>query len=67
MDISLWGRVLSPSNRDEALKCEVDLMEIEIVYLTGRKRQKARTAYFKLLNSCAEACGIDGPIYLKRS
>ncbi|MCK4885071.1 hypothetical protein KAS24_03270 [Candidatus Bathyarchaeota archaeon] len=53
--------------REEALKCEVDLMEKEIIYLTGRRRQKARTAYFRLLHSCGKACGIDEPIYLIRS
>jgi hypothetical protein len=42
-------------------------MEIEIVYLKERKREKARKAYFKFLNSCGKACGIDEPIYLARS
>ena len=61
------GNVLLPSDKKEAIKCEVDLMEIEIVYLTGRKRQQAREAYFKLLNSCGITCGNDEPIYLVRA
>jgi hypothetical protein len=58
---------MSPQKRKEALKCEVDLMEEEIFYLTGRRRQNARKAYFKLLQSCGKACEIGEPIYLVRS
>lgn len=58
---------MSSQKREEALKCEVDLMEKEIFYLTGIRRQKARKAYFKLLHSCGKACEIGEPIYLVRS
>ena len=55
------------SQSREAIICEVDLMEKEIIYLTGRRRQEARKAYFRLLNSCGKKCGIDEPVYLVRS
>ena len=58
---------MSSQKKKEALKCEVDLMEKEIIYLTGKRRQKARNAYFKLLQSCGKSCEIDEPIYLVRS
>jgi len=58
---------MSSQKKKEALKCEVDLMEKEIIYLTGKRRQKARKAYFKLLQSCGKSCEIDEPIYLVRS
>lgn len=55
------------SQREEAIKFEVDLMEKEIIYLTGRRRQKARKAYFKLLNECGKTCDVDEPVYLART
>jgi hypothetical protein len=61
------GNMLPSRKQEEALKCAVDLMEKEIVYLTGRRRQKARTAYFRLLHKCGKSCEIGEPIYLVRS
>jgi hypothetical protein len=58
---------MSSRKKEKTIKCEVDLMEKEIIYLTGRRRQKARAAYFKLLHSCGKTCEIDEPIYLVRS
>ncbi len=47
-------------------KERVQLMEKDIVYLTGRKRVLARRKYFTLLKSCRKECGLDDPIYLER-
>ena len=58
---------MSSQNKKEALKYEVDLMEKEIIYLTGKRRQKARKAYFRLLYSCGKTCEIGEPIYPVRS
>jgi hypothetical protein len=58
---------MSTQKKKEAIKCEIDLMEKEIIYLTGKRRKKARKAYFRLLNSCDKTCKIDEPIYLARS
>lgn len=65
--IPYWGMLMSSQDKKEAIKCEVDLMEKEIIYLKGRRRQKARNAYFKLLHSCGKKCEIGEPIYLVRS
>ena len=61
------GLLMSFQNIKKAIKFEVDLMEKEIVYLKGRRRQKARKAYFKLLHLCDKTCEIGEPIYLVRS
>jgi len=58
---------MSSQKRKDAIKCEVDLMEKEIIYLTGKRRQEARAAYLKLLRSCGKTCEIDESIYLVRS
>ena len=58
---------MSSQKRKEALESEIDLMEKEIIYLTGKRRQKARKAYFKLLQACGKECEIGEPIYLLRS
>lgn len=50
----------------EALRCEIDLMEKEILYFTGRKRALARRKYLRLLRLCFEECKLDEPIYLRR-
>jgi hypothetical protein len=63
----ILGNIVSSQKKKEALKCEIDLMEKEIIYLTGKRRQKARKAYFRLLNSCGKTSKIDEPIYLVRS
>jgi len=61
------GNRLSINERMEAIKCQIDLMEKEILYFGGIKRRKAKRAYLRLLHSCNEACKIDEPIYLERS
>ena len=55
---------MSKNDRKEALRCEIELMEKEILYFTGRKR--ARSKYLRLLRSCGKECKIDEPIYLER-
>jgi hypothetical protein len=57
---------MSHWNNQEAIKCQVDLMEKEIIYFRGWKREKARKAYFKLLLSCGTLCELEDPIFLKR-
>ncbi len=57
---------MSENNRKEALRCEIELMEKEILYFTGRKRGRARDKYLRLLRSCGKECKIDDPIYLER-
>ena len=54
-------------NKDEAIKCQIDLMEKEILYFKGKKREQSRSAYRRLLLSCKKKCGLDEPIYLNRS
>lgn len=61
------GNRLSVNERMEAIKCQIDLMEKEILYFKGIKRQKAKRAYFRLLHACGEPCKIDEPIYIERS
>lgn len=58
---------MSSRNKEEAIRCQVDFMEKEIVYLKGRRRLKARIAYFRLLHSCGKLCELDESIYLVRS
>ncbi len=49
------------------MKMEVEIMEKEIVYLRGRKRARAKRAYYRLLQSCGSTCGLDESIYLMRN
>ncbi|MCW4030934.1 MAG: hypothetical protein NWE80_01070 [Candidatus Bathyarchaeota archaeon] len=58
---------MSVNERLEAIKCQIDLMEKEILYFKGIKRQKAKRAYFRLLETCDKTCKIDDPIYFERS
>ena len=60
------GKNLSSHEREDAIRCQVDLMEKEIIYLKGRRRIAARRAYYRLLQSCVKTCGLNEPIYLKR-
>lgn len=55
------------SNNKEALKSQIDLMEKEILYFKGKKREKAKTAYNRLLQLCGHSCSLDEPIFLQRS
>ena len=55
------------SSKKEAIELEIEMMEKEILYFKGRKRESAKRAYYKLLKSCAKQCGLKQPIYLKRS
>ena len=50
----------------KAIKCQIDLMEKEILYFKGYKRKVAKEAYFRLLYACGDLCRIDKPIFLKR-
>ena len=47
---------------EEAKKFEIEMLEKEILYLTGKKREKAFKAYKELVRSLG-----DTPIYLMRA
>ena len=53
--------------RNEAIRFEIDMMEKEIVYLKGKRRLRAKRAYYKLLKSCVIQLELDKPIFLMRS
>jgi hypothetical protein len=55
------------SNKKEMLKFEIELMEKEIIYFKGKKRERAKRKYYRLLHLCGAACGLGQSIYLKRS
>ena len=58
---------MSDKKQNQDLKQRIELMEKEIFTLTGNKRAKAVTEYQKLLRSYGKECGLDEPIYLKRT
>jgi len=62
----IWEWIIF-SERKEAIKFEIEMMEKEILYFKGKRRLRAKRAYYKLLRSCGKTCALDGPIYLKRS
>jgi hypothetical protein len=49
------------------MKMEIKIMEKEILYLKGRKRERAKKAYYKLLQECGGTCGLNESIYLMRA
>lgn len=51
----------------EAIKTQIDLMEKEIIYFKGKKRENAKRAYNRLLRICGHYCLSDEPIFLYRS
>lgn len=53
-------------NKCEALEAEIELMEKEIIYWKGRKRERAKQRYLRLLRSFETNCSLDEPIYLDR-
>ena len=53
------------NHRDEAMKKKIEIMEKEILYLKGKKREKAKKAYYKPLQECGVRCGLDESIYIK--
>ena len=55
------------SEKKEAIKIEIELMEKEILYFKGKKRERAKRAYYRLLRTCGKKCALTEPIYLKRS
>jgi hypothetical protein len=57
---------MSDWNRVNAIKCQVDLMEKEILDIKGRERVQARRKYLHLLHLCKKACSLEDPIYLNR-
>jgi len=61
----LEGIILS--DRKEAIKIEIELMEREIIYFKGKRRLRAKRAYHRLLQSCGSSCELTDSIYLKRS
>ncbi len=52
--------------KEEALKCSIDLMEKEILYFRGKRRFQARRKYLHLLHLCKKACSLEDPVYLNR-
>jgi len=58
---------MSNSLNKEAIKASIELMEKEILYFKGKRRLRAKRAYFKLLRTCGKKCALEEPIYLKRS
>ena len=54
-------------DKEEAIKFEIEMMEKEILYFKGKRRLRAKRAYFKLLRTCGKKCALEKPIYLKRS
>ncbi|MEJ2242176.1 MAG: hypothetical protein P8Y18_08550 [Candidatus Bathyarchaeota archaeon] len=52
--------------KEDTIKCQVDLMEKEIVYFQCLKRNKARRTYLRLLLANKDQFGLNEPIYLKR-
>jgi hypothetical protein len=57
---------LASKQKEEARKLEEELMEKEILYFEGRRREIARRKYLRLLRSCSKECGLEEPIYIKR-
>ena len=57
---------MSSRKNKEAIKSQIDLMEKEIIYLKGKKRENARKVYYRLLQLCGNSCSIDEPIFLLR-
>ncbi len=57
----------SNSLKKEAIKAEIEFMEKEILYFKGKRRLRAKRAYFKLLRTYGKKCALEEPIYLKRS
>jgi hypothetical protein len=49
------------------LKSRIELMEKEILKLTGKDRAQARLEYHNLLRSYSKECGLEEPIYLIRA
>ncbi|UCC58591.1 MAG: hypothetical protein JSW14_01335 [Candidatus Bathyarchaeum sp.] len=58
---------MSDQIRKEAMKIEIEIMEKEILYLKGKRRARAKRAYYRLLQSCGRTCGLDESIYLMRT
>ena len=58
---------MTSEKNKEAIKCQVDFMEKEIIYFKGKKRVEAKKAYYRLLHLCSDSCSINEPVYLNRS
>jgi hypothetical protein len=58
---------LSDQWKREAMRMEVEIMEKEILYLKGRRREEAKKAYYKLLKACGGICGLDESVYITRN
>ena len=58
---------MSAEKQKQSVKTRIALMEKEIFHLDGNKRAKARVEYHRLLKSYSKECGLDEPIYLKRT
>ena len=58
---------MSNEKQKHNLKSRIEMMEKEILNLTGNERAQARTEYQKLLKSYSKECGLEEPIYLIRA
>lgn len=54
-------------NQKQEIKQLIELMEKEILNLTGNERTKARREYHKLLKAYSKECGLEEPIYIIRA
>lgn len=61
------GMDMSSSKNIEEIKSQIDIMEKEILYFKGKKRENAKKEYYRLLHLCGKSCSIDEPIFLFRS
>jgi hypothetical protein len=60
------GKYLSSELNEEAIKAEIELMEKEILRLTGRKRARSRQKYLQLLRLSGKYCLLHEPVYFDR-
>lgn len=50
----------------DVLRCELDLLESEILNMKGKMRNKTKKKYIRLIQSSAQKLELDQPIYLLR-
>jgi len=63
----IGGIKTSNQKQKYTLKERVELLEKEILNMTGTEGNKARLKYRELLQSYSKECGLEEPIYLTRA
>ncbi|MCW4034267.1 MAG: hypothetical protein NWF03_02760 [Candidatus Bathyarchaeota archaeon] len=58
---------MSNNKQKNELKAQLELMEKEILNLTGKEQARARIEYQELLKLYREKCGNEESIYLVRA